>query len=171
MRGDEWEILEVAGAFRFTVSLVPTQWHNSQPEPVRATRDEHGCVTQIWWRNHQPAISIRDYCDDCLIRTDSSPWEFTLIETVWTDDNHHRIDLWESEHNVVAHIEIGIDARYPFVDFLARIVDFARRAKCLFYLSEDDEFVDASSTLIFEALNRSKAASLANRKKRISKVH
>ena len=60
MDSDEWEILEIAGAFRFQFSLAPIRWHDSQPEPVRAIRDEHGCVTQTWWQNHQP-IGIVDH--------------------------------------------------------------------------------------------------------------
>ena len=164
MNPDEWEILEIAGAFHFTFSLVPIQWHDSQPKPVQAARDEHGCVTQEWWQNHQPAISIRDYCDDYLIRSDDWPWHFTLIDTVWADENHHRVELWEREHNVVAYLYIRIDARYPYVDFLAWIVDLANQSKCMFYLEHESDFVESTSIAIFEALNRSPAAALEKRR-------
>lgn len=164
MNSEEWEILEVADAFYFTFSLVPIQWHNSQPKPVRTARDEHIHATQTWWQTHQPTISIRDYCDGCLIRCDGSPWEFNLTETVWTDDNHHRVELWEKQDNVVADLHIKIDARYPYVDFLAWGVKFADRLECLFHLDHEDEFVDATSSTIFEALIRSPAVALANRR-------
>ncbi len=160
----EREILELAGAFHFIFSLVPIQWHDSQPKPVQAARGEHGYVTQTWWQNHQPAISIREYCDDFLIRSDSSPWESTLIETVWTDESHHRVELWEREHNVVAELDIKIDARYPYVDFLALIVKLANQSRCLFYLDHEDDFVEATSTAIFEALIRSPATVLEKRR-------
>lgn len=164
MDSDEWEILEATGAFHFTFSLVPIQWYDSQPKPVQAARDEHGCVSQTWWQTQQPAISIRDYFDDCLIRSDGSPLEFIVLETVWTDESHHRVELWETEHNEVEELLIQIDTRYPYVDFLASIVNFANQSRCLFYFDYEDEFVKATSITVFEALNRSPAAALEKRR-------
>ena len=164
MDGDEWEILEAEGAFHFTFSLTPIQWYDSQPKPVHAARGKYGFVTQTWWQYHQPAISIRDYFDDCLTRSDGSPLEFIVLETVWTDESHHRVELWETEHNEVEYLLIQIDTRYPYVDFLASVVKFANQSRCLFYLEHEDDFVEATSIAIFEALNRSPAAALEKRR-------
>ena len=163
---NEWEMLDTEGAFHFTFSLVPIPWHNSRPKPVRAARDEHGYVTQTWWRNHQPAISISKYFDECIICTDEtpSPLDFMVNETKWIDENHHRVELWETDNDDVEHVLIHIDTRYPYVDFLASVVNFANQSNCLFYLKHEDDFVAATSIAIFEALNRSPAAALEKRR-------
>ena len=66
--------------------------------------------------------------------------------------------------NDVEELLIQIDTRYPYVDFLALVVNFANQSRCLFCLEHEGDFVDAASTAIFEALNRSPAAALAKRR-------
>ena len=166
MGDDEWEMLDADGAFHFAFGLVPIQWYDLQPKPVQIARGQHGYVIQTWWQTHGPAISIREYFDKCLIRSDEppSPLEFIVLETVWTDENHHRVELYETEHNDVEELMIQIDTRYPYVDFLASVVQFADQSRCLFYLAHEDDFVAATSIAIFEALIRSPAAMLAKRR-------
>lgn len=112
MDADEWEVLELAGAYFFALSLVPTAWYESQPKPVKLTRDQNQNVVETWWEHHEPAISTVDYFDEQLIRVDSSPYEHELKDTVWTDEHHHQVELWEYEADGVAHLDIFNLARF-----------------------------------------------------------
>jgi len=171
MDADEWEVLELFGAYFFDFSLVPIAWHESQSKPIKLIRDEDMLVIDSWWQHHEPTISAVNYFDEHLIRADSSPYEHALNDTVWTDVHHHRVELWESDADGIARLDIKIDARYSYADFLARVVKFAIRAGCLFYLCYDEMFVQPSSTAVFEALNRSPAAALASKQKPTSKIN
>ena len=171
MDDDEWEILELAGAHLFAFALVPLSWYESQIKPVELVRDENQQVIETWWKHDEPAISVVDYCDNCLIRSDSSPYDHGLMETVWSDTNHHRVELWETEVNVVAHLDIKIDVRYPYSDFLAKVITLAVSANCLFYFCYENSFVQPSSVAVFEALNRSPAARLTRKEIARSKNH
>ena len=160
MDGDEWSILEEAGAFYFAFSLVPQQWYDLHPAHIQTTRGIPHNVIEAW-RYHVPPASILKYCDECFIRSDSSPYDYGFIETVWSDEDYHRVELWETEFDMVAHFDVKIDVRYPYSDFLDKVIKLAIHANCLFYLCYEGDYVQPSSVAIFEALNRSPAAKLA----------
>ncbi len=84
MDGDEWEILEKAGAFYFAFSLVPQQWYDLQPANIQLTRRIPHNVVEAW-PYHVPPALIMEYCDDCFVRSDSSPYDYGFIETVWSE--------------------------------------------------------------------------------------
>jgi len=50
-------------------------------------------VIDSWWQHHEPIISAVNYFDEHLIRADSSPYEYELSDTAWTDVHHHRVEL------------------------------------------------------------------------------
>lgn len=161
MDADEWEILELAGAFHFDISLVPIAWYEAEPKPIQLVRSEDHTVLETWWKYHAPDIPAREYFDRCLTRDAESIQIEDLTESAWIDQNHHRVELWESEAGDIAHLDVHVDARYAYADFLASVVEFATKAKCMFFFYSEEVFVEAASVTIFEALNRSSAAALA----------
>jgi hypothetical protein len=171
MGGEEWEVLELAGVHFFVFSLVPVAWYESQPKPVELVGKENENLAEIWWEHYKPPISIVDHCDGWLVRADSSPYDYGLLETVWEDKNHHRVELWESAIGEVAHLDTKIDARYPYTDFLAKVIELSVRANCLLFFTYEGRFVQPSSVAVFEALNRSPASCLARKEIVRSKNH
>lgn len=171
MDAQEWEMGELLGVHFFAFSFVPASWYESQPNSIQLERDMNQNVIETWWQYYEPETSIVDYCDKYLVRSDPSPYDWGLIETVWSDENGHRVELWEKELDVVDALDIKIDARYPYRDFLSTVVNLAISANCLFYLRHEDSFIQPSSIHVFEAMNRSPAAKLARNESLVSGTH
>jgi len=171
MDADEWEVLELAGAYLFDISLVPIAWYEAEPKPVQLARSDDHTVLDTWWKKHAPDIPAREYFDGCLTRDVESTQIEDLVETVWVDENHHRVELWESKAGDVAHLDLHIDARYAYMDFLGSVVEFATKEKCMFFFYSEEVFVEAASVTVFEALNRSPAAALARGEGSYSGTH
>ena len=161
--GDDREILEQAGAFHFVLSLVPQDWFRLQSDPGKYAESFDQERRRVWWIGYEPKISIFEYCDDFLIRGDTSTFSYGLIETVWVDEDHHRVELWEVEPNSIADIDVRIDARYPFSTFLSRIVEFIEQMECVVYLEYERDFIKPTAIAVYGALRRSHAARLAER--------
>ena len=165
------ELLEAAGAFVFRASLAPRDWRYF---PLSRALDED-CrefrATQRWWQSYQPAMSIRDFCNERFDRSDSSPWEFSVVETVWATADEHKVELFEDDDSRVALLEIRIDVRFAYADFLSQIVDLANQSKCVLYLIDEDDFIDPSSVGLFEAVSRSQASCLVNADGLVADTH
>lgn len=163
MKGEEWQIFEQAGAFHFVFSLVPQDWFLEQPDPRKYAESVDQNRRRIWWVGYEPKISIIEYCDEFLIRSDSSPFDYGLIETVWTDEDHHRIELWEVEANLIAEIDVRIDVRYPLSTFLSKIVELVDQLGCIVYLEYERAFIKPTAVALYDAMRRSPATRLAEK--------
>lgn len=163
MKSEEWQILELAGAFHFNLNLVPRVWFQKVPDPDRFINSVDQYKRRVWWIGYEPKVPICESFDDFLVRDEGSRFDFGLLETVWVDENDHRVELWEFEPNLISEIAISIDVRYPYAAFLSRVLELVTQLECLIYLDRERDFVTPSPTVIYAALNRSPAARLIDR--------
>jgi hypothetical protein len=105
MKDDTWEVLEQVGAYHFVMSAVPRGWFKRQVNPVELDETFGQDKRRIWWTDYEPSASVVKLCDTILIRGEGSLYNYGLIETVWEDKNHHRVDLWELEPDSIAELE------------------------------------------------------------------
>lgn len=163
MDADEWQVLELSGAYLFIVEFAPRAWFDAQRQPVELIGSEDRGAGRSWWQYHEPAISVSAYLDGWLTRADNWPYEHEFTQTSWSDENFHRVELWESNDGGVAYLEASVDARYEYADFLSQLVCFASTADCMLYIESERTFLEPSSEAVYLALNRSNAARLAHK--------
>ena len=146
---------DLSGFTLFDFELVPQVWYEQQKKPITLHRDEHGWVGSHWWDYHKATVNYADYFDGCLSRSESLLQLHDPAETVWTDENHHTVGLWETANGDVAGVVICLDVRYPYSDFLARLVEIAIRSDCIFFMRDEESFLEPSTIAVVEAVNRS----------------
>ncbi|MEX2257289.1 MAG: hypothetical protein WD672_01145 [Woeseia sp.] len=156
--------MEQVGGFHFVLRLIPKGWFQEQSDPGQFADFVDKGGRRIWWIDYEPKISISEYCDTFLIRSVGSPYDYGVVETIWTDENHHRVELWQVETNLIAEMDIRIDVRYPFSAFLSRIVELTAQLDCVIYLEHERDFIEPSAVTVYEALRRSPAVRLAEKR-------
>jgi hypothetical protein len=171
MDADEWQVLDLYGAFLFVVEFVPRAWFDAQRQPIELIGSEKPNDGRLWWRNCQPALSITRYLDQRLLRADTWPYEQKLTQTSWSEGDFHRIDLWESDEEKVMYLQASLDARYECARFLSRIAELALASDCVLFIESEQSFLEPSEVDIFTAMNRSSAARLVREDVLIPKGH
>ncbi len=158
---EEREILEEAGAYELSLSLVPKTWFQIQTDPELQANSYDPQKRRVWWIGYIPPISVSEYCDKLMVRGDCSQFDYGLVESTWVGEHHHRVVLWEVEPNSIADLDIHIDPRHPFSVFLTRIVGLANQLGCILYVEKERSFISPTVIGIYEALRRSAAGRLA----------
>ena len=163
MYTDEPVASDLSGFTLFDFELVPQVWYVQQEKPITLRRDEHGWVESCWWNHHSARIDYADFFDSFLSRSEPFLLLHDPTETVWTDENHHTVGLWETAIGDVAGVMIRLDVRYPYSDFVAQLVKIAIRSDCIFFIRDEESFLEPSTVAIVEAVSRSPAGlALAN---------
>jgi hypothetical protein len=162
MKSDERHVLELYGAYSFVVDFVPCAWYEAQRRPIELIRSEDQSVVRSWWQFHEPNTAVAHYFDEHFARTDGSPYAHDLWQTCWVDENHHRVEFWESEGGKVVYLYAYIDARYDYAEFINTIVNFAKISDCVLFFESEESFAVASTVEVYSALTRSRAAKLAS---------
>lgn len=162
---------DLSGFTLFDFELVPQAWYVQQKKPITLRRDEHDWVGSYWWDHHSAKVRYADYFDGFLSRSEPFLQLDDPAETVWTDKNNHTVGLWETDIGDVAGVVICLDVRYPYSDFLARLVEIAIRSDCIFFMRDEGSFLEPSTIAVVEAVNRSPAGQAVANPATVLRVH
>lgn len=148
--------MEQEGLFFLSLALVPQAWYESQRKPVTVEYEDYRNLPTIWWRFQTVPISVTEYCDAALTRGDPLGYYLSddFYETAWTDQNNHGIELTQNETEDVLELNVQIDVREPFSEFLDFAIRFTLDARCLFYEYAGGVFFEPDRRRIIQEISR-----------------
>ena len=171
MDTDEPVASDLSGFTLFDFELVPQAWYARQEQPITLQKDGDGQAVKGWWDHISPEFPFADHFDGFMSRSDPFLQLRDPYETAWTDDNHHTVGLWRTEVVDIVSVVICLDIRYPYSDFLHKLVNIARRSDCLFYMCYEGSFLEPSNVKFVEAVNRSPAGMAIANPASVLRIH
>jgi len=148
--------MESLGYFFLDLAFVPRSWVDQQTKPIKLEPDDYRSPSAIWWRHHECALDVREFCDKVWVRCDPTGYYLRedLIETSWSDDNNHRVEIIKDDLGHLVELTVSIDIRTQYSEFVDAIIEMAGQADCVFFNYGDEAVVEPSRDIVIKAIQQ-----------------